>query len=244
MIYSRCDAVIALSEKSRKQLESWQKEYSYDVTVMPTGIDALPEPKGSQIDEFRKKYAIADDDEVVLYAGRLSAEKNLEVLIPAIKKVLEKRPKARLLYVGDFEYRAVLEELAYDSGVSDRISFTGSLPRNYLGIVYASADLFVFPSLTDTQGLVVHEAAHAGLPFVIIDKLVTEVVRDGENGLVAKNNAKSLADAIVKILGDDKLRVKFGERSRELASQYSETSQTKKLIQLYDDAISAVLPPL
>lgn len=237
MIYSRCDVVIALSEKSRKQLESWRKEYWYDVTVLPTGVDALPEPTASQIAEFKKRYAIGSDDEVVLYAGRLSAEKNLEILIPTIKKVLEVRPRARLLYVGDFEYRAVLEQLAEDSGVGDRITFTGSLPRDYLGVVYGSADLFVFPSLTDTQGLVVHEAAHAGLPVVIIDQYVTEVVRDGENGIVAENSIKSFADAIVKILSNDKLREQFGKESKRLASQYSEHTQTKKLEQLYIEAI-------
>jgi glycosyltransferase involved in cell wall biosynthesis len=237
MIYSRCDAVIALSAKSQKQLESWRGEYRYDVTVIPTGVDALPKASVSKVAKFKAKYDIAVDDEVVLYAGRLSAEKNLDILIPTIKKVLSERPKARLLYVGDFEYRAVLEQAAIDSGVSDRITFTGSLPRSYLGVVYASASLFVFPSLTDTQGLVVHEAAHAGLPFVILDKYVTEVVRDGENGFVARNNAKSMAEAIVKILSDDKLRQRFGEESKRLASQYSELTQTKKLEQLYIEAI-------
>lgn len=244
MIYSRCDAVIALSEKSKEQLESWRDEYWFDVTVMPTGVDALPKASTVQIKEFKSKFGIASDDEVVLYAGRLSAEKNLDILIPTIKKVLDTRPKARLLYVGDFEYKAVLEQSADDSGVGDRITFTGSIPRENLGVAYASADLFVFPSLTDTQGLVVHEAAHAGLPFVIIDRLVTEVVRDGENGIVAKNSAKSLSDAIIKILSDKKLRAEFSKTSKILASKYGEISQTKKLVHLYLDSIGTVLPPL
>jgi glycosyltransferase involved in cell wall biosynthesis len=244
MIYSRCDAVIALSEKSKIQLESWRDEYWFDVTVMPTGIDALPKASAKQISDFNAKYDIGKDDEVVLYAGRLSAEKNLDILIPAIKKVLKHRPNARLLYVGDFEYKAVLEQEAQDSGVGDRITFTGSLPRQYLGVAYASADLFVFPSVTDTQGLVVNEAAHAGLPFVIVDELVTEVVKNGENGIVAKDNSKSIADAIVTILGDDKLRAEFGKKSKLFASKFGEVSQTKKLEELYLDAIGTVLPPL
>lgn len=237
MIYSRCNAVIALSTKSRKQLESWRGEYWYDVDVVPTGIDALPVPMGDQVHEFKERYNIAKDDEVILYVGRLSAEKNLDILIPAIKKVLAERPKARLLYVGDFEYRATLEQAAADSGVDDRITFTGSLPRNYLGVVYASADIFAFPSLTDTQGLVVHEAAHAGLPFVILDKDVTEVVKNGENGFVARNNAKSIADSIVKILSDPKLKKQFSKRSKELACEYSELTQTQKLVTIYEEAL-------
>lgn len=233
MIYSRCDAVIALSEKSKIQLESWRREYWYDITVMPTGIDPLPKPTALVVEEFREKYGIAEDDEVVVFIGRLSSEKNLDILIPAIKKVLKSRPKARLLYVGDFEYKAVLEEKAKRSGVGDRITFTGSIPRQSLGAVHACSDLFVFPSVTDTQGLVVNEAAHSGLPFVIVDRLVTEVVKDGENGIVAKNSAKSIAEAIVTILSDDELRVAYGKRSKQLAMKYGEVNQTKKLVELY-----------
>jgi len=97
----------------------------------------------------------------------------------------------------------------------------------------------VFPSITDTQGLVLHEAAQAGLPFVIIDCDVTEVVRENENGLVARNTAANLTTCVIKLLKDDELRQKFGERSKQLAKMYSEFAQTKKLEQIYIDALAA-----
>ncbi len=237
MFYSKSDIVIALSKKSKQQLLSWQKEYKYNLVVMPTGIDALPVPSESALRKFRSKYGIADDDEVVLYAGRLSAEKNLDILIPTIKEVLAKRPKARLLYVGDFEYRKTLEKLAKESGVGDRITFTGSLPRQKLGVAYAAANLFAFPSMTDTQGLVLHEAAQAGLPIVLIDQYVSEVARSGKNALVAKNNSKDFAKKIVEILADDSMRERFSTTSRLIAADYGEYSQTKKLEKLYIDLI-------
>ncbi len=237
MIYSKCDTVIALSQKSQKQLTSWRKPYWYEVETIPTGINALKRPTERQIASFKSKYGIDESDEVVLYVGRISSEKNLDILIPMIKKVLKKHPKARLLYVGDFEYRTTLEQAARDSGVGDRITFTGSLPRESLGTVYAAGDVFVFPSLTDTQGLVLHEAAHAGLPFVIIDQHISEVVISGENGLIAHNNPKSLADCVVRLLGDSKLREQYGARSRQLALLYGEYSQVKKIEKIYQDAI-------
>ncbi|HET8884161.1 MAG TPA: glycosyltransferase [Candidatus Saccharimonadales bacterium] len=237
MIYSRCDAVIALSLKSRKQLESWRSEYWYDVTTIPTGINALKKPTAAQINKFKAEYGIAKRDEVILYAGRLSAEKNLDILIPMIKKILRDRPNARLLYVGNFEYRETLEQLAHDSGVGDRITFTGALPRENLGVAYASATVFVFPSLTDTQGLVLHEAAHAGLPFVLVDRYVSEVVRDCENGFVARNSPTSLASHVTNLLKNKKLRDQFGERSKQLARSYGEYTQTKKLEQIYQSAM-------
>lgn len=237
MIYSRCDSVIALSQKSKKQLESWRNPYWYEVSVLPTGVDVLKKPTLKQVAAFKSKYDIAEDDKVVLYAGRLSSEKNLDILIPAIKRVLRKEPKARLLYVGDFEYRATLEQAARNSGVGSRITFTGSLPRQYLGTVYAAADVFAFPSLTDTQGLVLNEAANAGLPFVIIDRQVSEVVINGENGFIAANNVKSLSDNILKLLSNKKLREKFGKRSQELAAMFSEKSQTKKLVDIFEKSL-------
>lgn len=238
MIYSRCDAVVALSEKSKKQLESWRGEYWYDVACVPTGINSLPKATDAQMAAFRAQHGIAKSDEVVLYAGRLSAEKNLDVLIPMIKKVVKQRPKARLLYVGDFDYRETLEEQAQASGVADRITFTGALPREELGMAYGVADIFVFPSLTDTQGLVLHEAAHTGLPFVLIDRKVSEVVREGENGLVAKNNPTNLANCTLQLLGSSAMRRKFGEASKQLARKYGEYTQTKKLEQMYREAIA------
>lgn len=237
MIYSRCDAVIALSRKSQKQLESWRGDYWYDVECIPTGVNALKKATPSQIQAFKDEYGITATDKVVLYVGRLSSEKNLDILIPSIERVLSSHPDAKLVYVGDFEYRETLEALAAESNARDRIVFTGALPREQLGVAYGSGDVFVFPSLTDTQGLVLHEAAQAGLPFVLLDRDVSEVVRDGENGIVADNTAESIATAVTTLLNDEKLRETYGERSRQLARQYGEYAQTKKMEQMYKRAL-------
>jgi glycosyltransferase involved in cell wall biosynthesis len=129
--------------------------------------------------------------------------------------------------------------MAEESGVGDRITFTGALPRENLGVAYASADVFAFPSLTDTQGLVLHEAAHAGLPFVIVDRYVSEVVRDGENGFVARNNPSHFAECVIKLLEDKKLAAQFSEASKQLARLYGEYTQTKKLEQIYQQALAS-----
>src|SRR5690606_9401337 len=109
--------------------------------------------------------------------------------------------------------------------------------RETLGAAYGASDVFVFPSITDTQGLVLHEAAHAGLPIVAIDKEVTEVVRDGENGFIAKDSAKDLANKIVKVLSSPDLKTEFSRRSKELAIEYGARRQVEVLIQLYKDLL-------
>lgn len=240
IMYSRCDVVIALSQKSKRQLESWMEgeEYSYPIELLPTGVDALPAATEKSISDFREKYGFENDDEIVTYVGRLGAEKNLDSLIPMIEKVLQERPKAKLLYVGDFEYRATLEKLASQSPASDRIVFTGALPRETLGTIYSASSVFVFPSMTDTQGLVLHEAALAGLPIVLTDNGVSEVVHDGENGYFADSNPGSIAEKVIIILSDDSLRQKFSRASIQIASKFTEKEQTRKLDQLYKKAVS------
>lgn len=237
LVYSRCDAVLAVSRKSKQQLESWRGKYYYDVTVLPTGVDPLPRPTVADVKEFRKKWDIAPDDLVFANIGRMGAEKNLDILFPTLKKVLERHPKARLMFVGDFDYLDTLKEHAAESGFGDRVTFTGRLPRQNLGVAYAAADVFVFPSVMDTQGLVVHEAANAGLPIVYVDRYVTETVIDGENGFVARNSATSISEKIIRLFDDAEMRKQFGAASKKIAARYSERTQTKKLEDIYKAAI-------
>src|SRR3989344_2449914 len=238
LVFSRFNVVISVSRKSQRQLESWRKKYDYDVMVLPTGVDPLPRPSKAQTKQFREDWGIALDDQVFSNIGRIGAEKNLAILIPALKKILKTNPKARLLYVGDFDYLETLKQLVAESGVNDRITFTGRIPRQELGAAYAASDVFVFPSVMDTQGLVVHEAANAGLPIVYVDKYVTEAVEDGKNGFLARNSAASIADKITTLFNDDQLRKKFGAKSRAIAAKFSEYGQTRKLEGLYREALA------
>lgn len=239
IVYSKADAVIALSRKSRDQLISWQDaEYNYEVTMFPSGVDAIPKPKKAELDAFRTQHGINKTDEVFGYVGRLGEEKNLDVLIKAFDKICKSRPKAKLVFVGDFAYRQVLEQLAAESRCPDRIVFTGFIQRQQLGAAYAVLDVFVFPSLKDTQGWVLHEAAHAKKPIVLIDRELTEVVVDGENGYFARNNATDVARKTTALLRSPALRAQFGARSKQLALRYTEKKQIKKILRLYENMIS------
>lgn len=240
LVYSKCDAVIALSRKSKNQLESWQRtdNYEYKVTLKPDGVTPLPESTEAEREEFREKYGIAPDDELITFVGRLGSEKNLAMLIPVIEQVHAVHPRTRLLFVGDFEYRETLEALAGESLAPDRVTFTGALPRTELGKIYDTSSVFAFPSLTDTQAWVLHEATGAGLPVVMIDTELSEVVFDDENGYIVPNDVSEFAGAINRILGDDKLRKKFSKKSMELASQFTPEGQVEKLVKIYDTAIA------
>lgn len=238
VIHSHCDAVIAHSRKSELQLQSWQNGDSYTIHVIPTGIDPSPAPTPRQLATLKKRWSIQPDDEVVLYLGRVSVEKNLDLLVGMMEELIKWRPKAKLVYVGDFDYRPTLEAHAKESSAAARIFFAGKIPHEEIGWAYATANVFAFPSLTDTQSLTLHEATLAGLPVVMVDEPVTEVVKDGVNGYFCKDDPIDMAAKIRRILEDPKLQKKMSTQSRKIAKAFSERAQSKKILGLYKQVIT------
>jgi 1,2-diacylglycerol 3-alpha-glucosyltransferase len=130
---------------------------------------------------------------VVLAVARLAKEKHLELALDAIACLRD----VRLAIVGDGAHRAALEERARALGVRERVHFTGELDPAAMPGVYAGADAFVFPSPTETQGLVLAEALAAGLPVVAVDVPVNREVLSGFGQLVpADPRAMAIALAI------------------------------------------------
>lgn len=232
MMYENCDSVVALSRKSKEQLVRLGLDKS-KIIVMPTGVDALPKVDREELKEFRRENGLAQEDEVLLYVGRLSREKNLAILVSVIEEVARKRPQAKLVFVGDNEYKKELEAIAAESSARENIIFTGRVPREKLSMAYGVAKIFMFPSMTDTQGLVLNEAVASGLPVVAVDGKVSEVVQDGKNGFIVKNNAKNMASRVLELLEDPELYGGFAAQSKKIAGEFTEKKQTKKQIELY-----------
>lgn len=241
VMHSHCDAVIAHSRKSAEQMRSWQVgDEHYKIDIIPTGVDALPAATAAQRTAFRQKWDIAQDDEVISYVGRLSPEKNLDMLIEMIAELAKWRSNVKLLYVGEFaEYRPKLEAKAAASPAADRIIFTGRIPREELGVALGSSNVFAFPSLTDTQSLALHEAALSGLPIVMIDEPVTEVVHEGQNGYFCKDDPIDMAAKINDVLDDSARYKQMCVESRKIAGHFSELKQSKKIIAIYEHVIQS-----
>jgi glycosyltransferase involved in cell wall biosynthesis len=235
IVYAACDAVIAVSEKSRAQLEQILAEHdeTANFVVIPTGVDPYQPTTPARAKAFRTKYGLTESDEVVVNFGRMAAEKNLAMLIPMLEELVELRPHAKLLLAGDFDYRAELEKIAADSPIHDRIIFSGYYTHDEVSTICAVSKIYAFPPLYDTQGMVVQEAAHCGLPIVLCDPLAPAVFRAGENGLVAVNDPRDFAAKCAEILADDQMRKRFGAKSRELAADLTEKKQTEKIVELY-----------
>ncbi len=234
MIHNHCDLVITPSHKMEQQLRSWHTQSR--IATLPTGVDKITTTE-REITNIRRQYGFGPDDQIVLFVGRIGTEKNIGLLIRAFDLVAQQHPKAKLLLVGTGEDIDDFREQAAATSCPDRIIFAGQMPHEQLGAFYGLADIFAFPSLADTQGMVINEAAQAGVPVVMVDRDITEVVKDRQNGFFARGTAKDLGAKISQLLDKPALRQRMGAQGRELAADFTASKQTLKLLRLYEETI-------
>lgn len=234
---SRCQHIVVPSESIRQLLA---RDYGVTsrVTVIPTGLDLA---KYQQADGESIRQARGwGDDRIVISAGRLAREKNWETLLAAFPAVVRQHPDARLVIVGEGEERASLEALAHQLGVRQRVEFTGSVHFDEMPAYLKAADLFGFASVTETQGLVTLEAMAAGLPVVAVGASGTsDVVTDGQAGLLTDNDSRALSKALLKVLDDPELMDGFQQGARQRAGEFSIQEQARKLLEVYQLAAEA-----
>lgn len=239
-----CDLVIVPSPAVIPILRSYGVKT--EIVPLPTGIDvrAFQGGNGALI---RKQYGIPQDAIVLLYVGRIGLEKNIDFLIKAVSLVLHEYENAYLLLVGPGPYLPNARRTAASLNLSHRIIFAGGHPRERMKDFYAAADVFVFASLTETQGLTVAEAMAAGLPCVAIDAHgVSWAFEDGVHGFLSPNDESSFVERIKRLISNAELRKRMGEAAAKHVEQnLSPAVIAKRLLELYEALLqqkSAHLP--
>lgn len=178
-----------------------------------------------------------NDAVVALFVGRLSREKGLESLAAAFRRAAATRPQLHLAIVGDGPDRGLLEGLLHGT----RHHFLGALVGDPLAAAYASADVFVFPSTTETFGQVVVEAGCSGLPVIVSDKGgAWEQMRPGVTGLVARDgDASQVATHLAMLADDPQMRARMGAEGRRHAAQRSSWDEVfRELVRSYRDVVA------
>ena len=207
--YSQLDVIYVNSEDYRK---CWAERGipREKLRILPRGLDTLMFHPSRREDDFWKSRGLRDGETGMLFVGRVSKEKNLDVLVAATKKLAETQTLARPLIVGDGPYMSEMKRLLPDA------IFTGYLGGEDLAKAYASADLFVFPSTTDTFGNVVLEAQACGIPAIVSDVGgPRDLVQHGKDGFVTKAlDVGELAEAIRRLVDDPALRQRMGAAAR------------------------------
>ncbi len=178
---------------------------------------------------WRRKVGFADDDIVVTFVSRLVWEKELRTYIDAVKSLQKVNTKVRALVVGNGPAQEEAEELLPSA------HFTGFAKGEDLARAYASADIFMFPSHTETFGNVTLEAMASGLPCIVADAIGSKsLVNDGINGFLAKKeNAEDFARQLEKVVSDPEKRIEMGKKSREMALEYEWDSINAGLVKNY-----------
>lgn len=232
---ARTDAVLAPSAVVRDELCG--RGVTVPIAVVPTGIDLdLFSPGGR--DAARAELGLEARDPVVLYVGRLDLEKSVDRVLIAFDRIASIVPRARLVLVGHGTQAEPLRAMATALPCASRITFLGVRAHDALAACYRAADLFLFASQTETQGLVLAEAAACGLPAVAVNAPgCDEVIRDGSTGILTKAEPELLAEAAVGLLLDDERRRTMAARAREVAvREFDVRLQIDRTLQVYADA--------
>jgi glycosyltransferase involved in cell wall biosynthesis len=167
------------------------------IRLYPRGVDTDAFHPSHRNGFWKEPYRIPEKSIKLIYVGRISKEKNLDVLVRTFQKLSVLKPSLHLIIVGDGPYRKEMERDLQNTPAT----FTGYLEGEDLAKAYASSDLFIFPSSTDTFGNVVLEAQASGLPVIVTDRGgPQENMINGETGVVVPvGNHQAMMDAVLEI---------------------------------------------
>ena len=228
-----CDEVWVVSRGAGENLRGIGYEGEY--IVMENGVDF---PKGrvtpDEAMEVRREYGIGQDERVFMYVGRMMWYKGIRITLDGLKKAKEEGFAFKMIFVGDGADRSEMEKYAKELGLEKECIFPGAIrDRELLRRYFCAADMFLFPSTFDTNGIVVREAAACGLPSVLVKgSCAAEGTTHLQNAYLIEENADSMAEAVkfacreeeaVKNMGGaamDELYISWEESVRRAVDRY------------------------
>ena len=226
------DAVVVPSTAMRDRLA----EYGVTVPmhVLPTGIPLNRFAAGDR-PRFRAAYAIPEQRPVALFVGRVAHEKNIGFLIDAVAAARREIPELLLLVTGEGPAEKALRRQAEALGLGECVRFLGYLDRQHqLPDAYAAADVFVFASRTETQGLVLLEAMAMGLPVVSLAAMGTkDILAPGRGAVAAPDDVAGFAEILARVLADADWRARLAAEARDYALEWADDRMAARLADLY-----------
>ena len=233
---NRCDMVIVPTAVIGEYLR--ELGVAAEISVIPTGIKMDRFSKGDP-DWLKRRFDLPGDEKILIFVGRLGQEKNINFLLESFLSVNRKMPNTRLVLVGTGPEEEELREKAEKYGIAEKVTFTGLIPPAEVAHCYASSDIFVFPSVTETQGVVIVEAKAAGLPVVAIDVFgVSEMVENEVDGYLTELDLEQFSQKILLLLKNPKIYKKMSREARKNAEKLSNDNCTEKLVRCYEQVLA------
>jgi len=232
------EKVFVPSPDMKSLLESY--EIDPPLEVLPTGIDLgiyEQEAEGARL--LREQFGIKEDEKILLYVGRVGSEKNVGFLLDAFKEISGKYSPVHLVIVGGGRGLGKVLSRVSKMNASRMIHFTGYVEEEeILAQYYREADLFLFASLTETQGLVIAEALAASTPVVAVDAPgVRDVIKDDRGGYLVPENVETFSEKVLELLNDPDLLGQKSEEAKVVARKFSAETMTRKLFESYVEVL-------
>ena len=206
--------------------------------VVPNGINLSEFSNLPDKDEFRLRYPVLKNKKIILFLGRISWKKGLDILIKAFNALSKKRDGLHLVITGgdDEDYKKKVMGWVDKFGLQDKVIFTGILNDREKLAAYSGSDIFVLPSYSENFGMTVVEAMVCGLPVVISDKVgLCRVVKDKNSGIIVEANAESVYNGIKKLLEDEGLGKEIAENAKLLVKEYYDIDKVAdKMVAAYN----------
>jgi glycosyltransferase involved in cell wall biosynthesis len=228
-------------------IKDYVKKYKFkkEPYLLPTGIDnKIFYPRGNDENAtFRKSmetiYPRLKQKNILLFAGRIGKEKNLDLVLKIAPKITECRKDIIFLMAGSGPDIYWFKEECEAMGLMDYFVFTGYLDRSILARIYCISKIFIFPSRTETQGLVTIEALLSGIPVVAVGERGTVTVMRGDNGgFMVPNDADIFAESVLKLLQDEELYKQKSADALHYGKNWTMDVMVKKLENIYAETIT------
>lgn len=229
--------VFAPSRDMKKELLR-QKDVPI-VQVLPTGLSEEAFQKDTEnIRTIRNKY-LKDEKYLLLTVSRLEKEKNLYFLLDSISHLDQSLDETfKMMIIGDGGEKNTLQEYVREIGLEQRVIFTGEIPNKEISHYLGASDLFVFSSKSETQGIVLSEAMAAGLAVVAVEACgVRDIVKNGVNGCMTAEDAKTFAEVTGRLLVHEEIRKKMSKEALATAGNYEISKVAKQAVVGYEYAI-------
>lgn len=240
-IMKSADKIIVLTNEEKTYfLKNTELEENF-IKVIPPGINLERFSKFTiSPEQFRKKYNLHTN--VIFYAGRIDNwHKGLDNLVKALPIIKKDFEISCVISGDDWGSKAPLESLAQKLGVYENLKFFDPRDQKFLGEAYSSADVFVLPSNFETFGMVLVEAMASGTP-VIGSRVggIVDVIDNGKTGfIVPPKDPQSLAEKIIEILGNRKLRETMSINAKKASTRYSSDIIGAKIIEIYKELLES-----
>ena len=234
-------AIIFTSEAERRLAHlNGMPAMSY---VVPVGLDWAEYTNLPELGEFRKQFPDIGNRQVVLFLGRISRQKGLDILISAFRKVILEHPTAYLIIVGpDGEgYSREVNKMVVEFGLKSCVKFVGPLQGRAKLAAYVDSDVFVLPSYAENFGATVTEALACKRPVVISNRVnICDEIASAQAGIVTECSADSVAKGIARVLEDQNLANRLGTSGYKLVQQrYTWDAALQQLIPIYSSITQA-----